>query len=124
MTPLSRYLYLAAGIVCVALGALGVALPLLPTTPFLILAAACFARSSPRLHRWLYRQKVLGPLLKDWEEKRCVSCQVKIVAVCSVIGFGGYAVLFAMPTLMSKIAGALLIAVSLTILYRLDVCDE
>ncbi len=124
MGSLSRYAYLTAGVIFVALGALGVPLPLLPTTPFLILAAACFARSSPRLHRWLYRQKVLGSMLRDWEERRCVTCQVKIVAVCSVIGFGGYAVLFSMPTMISKVIGVMLIATSLTVMYRVDICDE
>ena len=55
---------LVAGILCLGLGLVGIAVPLLPTTPFLLLAAACFLRSSERLHRWLVGHRVLGPYLR------------------------------------------------------------
>ena len=75
-----RGLLLALGLVCVVLAAVGVALPLVPTTPFLLLAAACFARSSKRLHAWLLRSPAFGPLLRDWEERGAVRLRVKVVA--------------------------------------------
>ncbi|MBU1242632.1 YbaN family protein [Myxococcota bacterium] len=58
-----RALLIAAGLLCVALATAGVFLPILPTTPFLLLAAACFARSSERLYRWLHENRWFGPFL-------------------------------------------------------------
>jgi uncharacterized membrane protein YbaN (DUF454 family) len=55
---------LLAGFLCLALGLVGIVVPLLPTTPFLLLAAACFLRSSERMHRWLVGHRVLGPYLR------------------------------------------------------------
>jgi uncharacterized membrane protein YbaN (DUF454 family) len=63
---LVRYLLIAAGTLCVALGVLGAVLPLLPTTPFLLLAAACFARSSAPLHRWLHTNRFFGDYLRRY----------------------------------------------------------
>jgi len=68
--PLSRRIYLAVGFVCVGLGVLGIPLPLLPTTPFLLLAAYCFARGSDRWYRWLMSHPVLSPYILAFREKR------------------------------------------------------
>lgn len=72
---------LAAGFVCVGLAVAGVFLPLLPTTPFLLLAAACFARSSPRFHRWLLAHRLFGPLIHDWQTHRALPARTKAVAI-------------------------------------------
>lgn len=76
-----RWLLLALGCCCVALGALGVVLPVLPTTPFLLLAAWAFARSSRRLRMWLYGHPRFGPTLVAWHEHRAVPRRAKAVAV-------------------------------------------
>lgn len=78
-------LYLVAGLLCVGLAYLGALLPGLPTTPWLLLASYCFARSSPRLERWLKRSPVFGRLLRDWEEHRGIRRPVKVVAVILVV---------------------------------------
>jgi uncharacterized membrane protein YbaN (DUF454 family) len=82
---LRRALYLTAGLACIGLAYLGVLLPGLPTTPWVLLASWCFARSSPMLQRWLRRSPVFGKLLRDWDEHRGIRRPVKLVAVCLVL---------------------------------------
>ena len=65
----------------VALGVVGAVLPLLPTTPFLLLASYFFARSSRRLNEWLLRNRLFGPMIRDWQRYRGVRLKVKIVAL-------------------------------------------
>lgn len=80
MTPASalrRWLLTVAGCLALGLAALGVVLPGLPTTPFVLLAAACFAKASPRLHAWLLKHRHLGPLVRDWEAHRSLPLRVK-----------------------------------------------
>lgn len=72
LPPLKKSLLLAAGIAALAFGITGIFLPVLPTTPFLLLASACFLRSSSRLHRWLMRHRVFGMYLTAYLEYRAV----------------------------------------------------
>jgi uncharacterized membrane protein YbaN (DUF454 family) len=65
---MKRALLMAVGFIAVALAVLGIVLPLLPTTPFLLLAGYCFARSSPRFLRWLLSHRVLGPYIRSYRE--------------------------------------------------------
>jgi uncharacterized protein len=65
-SPIVRALYLGAGFLALALGALGAILPILPTTPFVLLAAACFARGSERFHNKLLANRIAGPIIRDW----------------------------------------------------------
>lgn len=80
-----RWLSIALGLVFVGLGALGVFLPVLPTTPFLILASACFVRSSPWLNAWLLNSPIFGPLLRDWQRHRRVRRRVKHLSAALLI---------------------------------------
>jgi hypothetical protein len=84
-TGWKRRALIAAGLVLVGLGYLGVLLPGLPTTPFLIGASYCFIRSSPRLHGWLRRSPVLGRVLDDWERHRGIRLPVKVLAITMVV---------------------------------------
>lgn len=78
----------ALGFLFVALATAGVALPLLPTTPFLIVAAGCFARSSPRHRRWLLEHRLLGPFLRDWQATRSIPRRAKLVAIAVIAATG------------------------------------
>lgn len=86
-TPLKRFsrpLLTGVGLLCVALGTVGAFLPLLPSTVFFIVAAWCFARGNPRLHRWLRRHPLIGPPLRDWRTGRGLSGRAKTLAVISI----------------------------------------
>ena len=80
-----RWLLWLAGSVSLALGLIGVVLPGLPTTPFILLAAACYAKASPRLHGWLLNHRFLGPMVRDWETHRSLTRRSKTVAQVSMV---------------------------------------
>jgi uncharacterized membrane protein YbaN (DUF454 family) len=85
----ARVAWLCLGLVLVAIGFVGVFVPLLPTTDFLILALPCFARSSPRLELWLLRHPRFGPALVAWRERGAVPHHAKIASCTGMaIGFG------------------------------------
>ncbi|OFW98573.1 MAG: hypothetical protein A3E78_00960 [Alphaproteobacteria bacterium RIFCSPHIGHO2_12_FULL_63_12] len=86
-----RILLRALGVLLTAIGAAGVFLPLLPGVPFLILAAACFARSSPRLEAWLLDHPLLGPGVRKWRERGAISRKSKLIAL-SMMTLSGVAV--------------------------------
>ncbi len=79
-----RALWAAGGAVALALGVVGVVTPLLPTVPFLLLAAFCFARSSGRLHHWLLTHPKLGPPIRDWHQSGAISPKAKRLATLSI----------------------------------------
>lgn len=76
-SPVMRWLYLGIGITALFMGILGIFLPVLPTTPFVLLAAGCFARSSERFHGYLLGHRIAGPIIREWCEHRSVTRQVK-----------------------------------------------
>lgn len=75
-----RTLFAAAGAASLFLGALGLFLPVLPTTPFVLLAAFCFSKADTRLHGWLLANPVFGPIVRDWEERGAVKTSAKVTA--------------------------------------------
>ncbi|MCY4214254.1 MAG: YbaN family protein [Gammaproteobacteria bacterium] len=79
-----RHLWMAFGWASLSMGAIGVVLPLLPTTPFLILAAYCFSRSSQRLHAWLLNHPILGPPIENWRAHRAISGRAKLSALAAM----------------------------------------
>ena len=79
-----RPLYIGIGLVATALGIVGLFVPLMPTTGFLLIAAWAFARSSPRLEAWLRGHPSLWPLIVDWEERRAIPVKAKVLAVAGM----------------------------------------
>ena len=75
---LKRQLLIITGTVSVAIGMIGIFIPILPTTPFLLLAAACYLRSSPRFHRWLMHNRWFGTYIRNYTEGRGIPLKVKL----------------------------------------------
>ena len=86
---MKRHGYFALGVLLVVIGFIGAFLPLLPTTPFLILAAGCFAHSSPRLENWLLNHPRFGPVLQSWREHGAIPRKAKVLAGLGMaVGYG------------------------------------
>lgn len=117
-------IYKALGFLFLGLGFIGIFLPLLPTAPFILLSAGCFAKSSPRLYNWLLANRTFGPMIRNWEENQCISCNSRRVAALSVILFGGYSVVFVLANVFMITFGAALILFTLFYLYRQNVCEQ
>ena len=115
---MTRGLWLTGGCVALGLGAVGVVLPLLPTVPFLLLAAFCFARSSERLHRWLLEHETFGPPIRDWEERGAIGRRAKWLATVGMAGSVGVGLWLGLPGLAVVVQAGLLAAVALFIWTR------
>jgi hypothetical protein len=76
-----RAVFLVLGTLFVVLGVVGIVVPVLPTTPFLLLAAACYARGSQRCHDWLLANPAFGPLIREWQQHRAIPWRTKICAI-------------------------------------------
>ncbi|HSP81358.1 MAG TPA: YbaN family protein [Myxococcaceae bacterium] len=83
--PRFRLVFLTLGFLCVGLGVLGAFLPLLPTTPFLLVALWAFSRSSRRFHHWLYTHPRFGPRLQAWHEHGVVPVRVKVTSLSAMV---------------------------------------
>jgi uncharacterized protein len=79
-----RIIFLLLGVCFMLLGLLGAILPVLPTTPFMIIALACFSRSSQRFHNWLYNHPLFGPPLQKWDQHRVISPIAKTMAITAM----------------------------------------
>lgn len=78
---LVRALWTAAGTFFLALGIIGIAIPLLPTTPFLLLAAACYLRGSERMHKWLLNHRWFGEYIRNYQEGKGIPLKAKVMAI-------------------------------------------
>lgn len=117
-----RALLVAIGFVFVGLAALGVVLPVLPTTPFLLVAASCFAGGSHTFYGWLTNSPTFGPILRDWREHRCISIRVKIVSISLLVLTLGSSIVFVVEETGLRLALAAIGAGVVVLLLRLRTC--
>ncbi|MEC9364289.1 MAG: YbaN family protein [Pseudomonadota bacterium] len=113
LSPPVRWLLIAAGWLSLVLGLIGILLPVLPTTPFVLLAAACFARSSARFHTMLLRHRACGPLLTEWEQHRSIPRRTKLWAIVLMsLTLGSSIVFFVQPIGLKWALAAMGVAVA------------
>lgn len=86
MRQIIKALWIALGFISLALGLLGAFLPLLPTTPFLLVSVWAFTKSSPRLHRWLLEHPRFGPAIQQWQQHGAISRRGKFLAMLAIGG--------------------------------------
>ncbi|ACP24795.1 putative transmembrane protein [Sinorhizobium fredii NGR234] len=114
-----RLVLLGLGWVMVGIGVAGIFLPLLPTTPFLLVAAWLFARSSPRLERWLFDHPMFGQPLRDWREDGAISRGAKICALSLMaLGFAFFWLRLQPSMLTASVIAAIMLAVGVFITSR------
>jgi len=89
-----RWLFLALGCLFVLIGVIGIFVPLLPTTPFMLAAAACFARGSERFYRWLFHHRSFGPMVREWQAHRSIPYRTKLYAIGLMAVTMGISVVF------------------------------
>jgi len=113
MNNLSRWALITTGTFFLGLGIIGIFLPLLPTTPFLLLAAACYARSSKRFYNFLLNNKWLGNYIKNYRERKGIPLKIKILSISFLWIVIGYSAIFVVHIFLGKIV-IILIAVGVT----------
>jgi uncharacterized membrane protein YbaN (DUF454 family) len=119
-----RAIYRPLGALFLALASIGVVLPGLPTTPFLILAAWFFARSSERWHRRLLESELFGPMLHNWETRRCMSLRAKITALASMLLAGGASVNYALEEPVIRLLVVGLMALGCATVLSIRTCGD
>jgi uncharacterized membrane protein YbaN (DUF454 family) len=102
-TTAKRRLLLAAGTLCTGLGIIGIFVPILPTTPFLLLAAACYMRSSERFYRWLTNNRVFGAYVRNYIEGRGMPLRIKVFTILLLWLAIGLSIAFAVQSLVIRI---------------------
>lgn len=111
------------GFLFLLLGLLGIPLPILPSTPFILLAAWFFARSSEKWHMWLLNSALFGPMIHNWETNHCISRRTKFVALVTMLIAGGCSIGFAIADVKLQLLTALLLAIGSATVLSIKTCQ-
>jgi uncharacterized membrane protein YbaN (DUF454 family) len=118
-SPVVRALFFVAGVAALALGIAGIFLPVLPTTPLVLLAATCFARSYRPFHEWLVAHRLFGPIVREWHEHRSIPYRTKLFAIgMMAVALGTSIVFFIDPPWLKAALAAFGVALGVY-MYRL-----
>jgi len=113
------------GFVCLGLAVLGVILPVMPTTCFVLMAAACFAKSSPRFYNWLLASSIFGPMIYQWQATRSMPKRAKTMAITSIL-FSGAISIYVLDSAMVQAIVAAILLIPIVIILRVrnteDLC--
>ena len=118
-----RYILVVIGWIAVALGVVGIFLPLLPTTPFLLLASTCFMRGSPKLNKWLHQHPQLGPILTNWHQHGAVTATVKRRGMIMIVLSFSFSIVM-VPLWWHKVMLLVGLSVLLLCFHRLPVVEH
>lgn len=121
---MKKTVYKPLGFLFLALGLLGIPLPILPSTPFILLAAWFFARSSEKWHTWLLSSNLFGPMIRNWEDNRCISRRTKRVAVITMLIAGGASIGLALDDDTLRIVTGLLLAIGCITVLSIKTCPQ
>ena len=119
-----RLVLASAGTLCVAIGLVGAVLPVLPTTPFMLLAAGCYVRASPRFYNWLLNTRAFGPLIREWRQYRSIPWKTKITAIVLMAATLSTSIVFFVKQPYAQVAMALFGCVLGIWLYRIPSRDR
>ena len=111
---LKRQLLIITGTICVVIGVIGIFIPILPTTPFLLLATACYLRSSQRFHSWLMNNRVFGVYIRNYTEGRGMPIKVKLFTITLLWVTIGISISVAAPNWIVKTI-LIIIAIGVTL---------
>lgn len=123
-SPAVRLLFVALGTLFVLLGIAGALLPVLPTTPFMLLAAGCYARASTRFYNWLLNNPAFGPTILEWRRHRSIPWRVKLSAIALMAATLSISIVFFVPWPELQAALALFGLLLGTYLYRIPSRDR
>lgn len=119
-----RALLIFLGTVLLVIGLIGLFLPVVPTTPFILLAAACYARGSSRFYHWLVGNRLFGPIVIEWHEHHCIPWRIKLFAIGMMsVSFAISIVFFVRPLWLQGTLALVGVALAL-LLYRIPSRDR
>jgi len=113
-----RIVLILVGLLALALGAIGVFVPLLPTTPFVLVAAIAFANSSEKLHQWLLDHDVFGPLIENWRRYGAINRNTKVLSVLSMLAIIVISLILSVPAYVVIVQAIVLTGSATFILTR------
>lgn len=113
-----RIPFIVLGFLFVGLGYVGIIIPGMPTTIFMILAVWAFKKSSPRFENWLLNHRVFGSTLRDWDEHKAISLRTKYIAIATMIGFAGVSIYFIKKPVVQLIVGLSVLGVAVYVATR------
>ncbi len=116
-------LLIILGLALVCLAVIGIFLPVLPTTPFLLLALACFAKSSDKLHDWLLTNKTFGPFIKHWHDTKSMPRKAKGYALITILIGGGISI-YSVETDMLKLLMIIVLIIPVGIILKIKTTES
>ena len=114
-----KLLLITAGTICVGLGIIGLVLPVVPTSPFLLLAAACYARSSKRFYNRLLANPIFGPPIRQWRKNRSIPLRAKWLAIAMILVTFSVTVIFILEDTPARLIMSLIGLLVIVFLYRI-----
>jgi uncharacterized membrane protein YbaN (DUF454 family) len=117
--PIRRWIFVVLGSLALGLGIIGIVVPLLPTTPFLLLAAACYIRGSDRLYGWLINHRVFGDYIRNYREHRAITVRAKVFTLLLLWSVIIYTAIWIVPMLWLRILIVAIAAVVTAYILRL-----